>query len=218
VIALLIAPVWAAAPIAPPVADGSRVYAQSGLDNAVLPLTLGYGHGLGLGERDLQVRGSLTLPLAAPGGGDLLATAGARVEVARAGATRLDVALDGSVKWTSNAAYAATALATDLTVAYGWVWEPEPSSGGGYAMLDVAVRQTWATHLRPTETYLDNAYDAVETGWYGVPGGYVDLGLAAGWLRRQGLSGGLGVGYRAHRRLPLVTPPVYLQLELAYDW
>ncbi len=217
---LLVAEVLAATPVAPPEAEAARVFVQTGVDDAVLPLTIGYGHGVAWGERDLQIRGSVTLPLAAPGGGDLLVSAGTRFEVVRTGTLRLDVSLDGSAKRTVNAAYRATGLATTLGASYGWVREPgEGVARGGYALLTSAVRQTWAARVRPSDDYIELVYPGAQTGWYGLPGGYVDAGLAAGWQRSRGISGGLAVGYRAFRRFTTVLPPpVYARIELAYDW
>ena len=111
---------------------------------------------------------------------------------------------------------AGTALANDAVLSAG-LYSSRERSWGGHIALEAGGRLTWATHIRSTDTYKDFIYDEAEDGWYGLPGGYLDLGLSTG-LRFQRTTVSLGAGYRDHGAYTWVTPPIYAQLGLSYRW
>jgi hypothetical protein len=184
------------------------LYLSAGVDASVLTITQGYGHSFPLRviSRDLFLFAEVSFGALRPDPFDLSTRLGARIDLFSVDGFALPIELAAGVAATSNAAFDAIGLETELTLLPGYY------ADGGSIAIEAAWRQTWTSLVTPSQTYRDLAYADAQDGFYALTASRLRLGARAALVVDRSVEISLRGGYEYLGALGGLIPPFYMTL------
>lgn len=190
----------------------NAVYAASGFDLSLATGTLGYARSFVLAGLGSLVQAEIAAPLMRIDGADLKPRLAARIELPVAGRWLIPVQLGASAPLTSNEAFRAVGVATDVTVLpgyYGTRW---------VLAAELSWMRTWATHVTSSDAYREWVYPQARDGWYGSAAQFERLGLRVGRAIGDHYAVLVRGGVEHHGAFDVVIPQAYAVLSAAYSF
>lgn len=182
----------------------------TGLDSAMIA-RLGYSYRLrpSFWDHDVLFQSAFTMPIATPDFADSRLETGLRTTAFAYQNLRLQFGLGAVLHNTSNEAFAANGLGVAAVLLPGY------QSERWGLMAELGYEKMFATHLRPSDLYLERGYAGAKSGWYADTAGNFRLGLRGGGrIGAVEISGRVGV--TASEQGTPQLPPFYGTLGGAF--
>lgn len=184
---------------------GTHVLSSSvGMENAFVA-SLGYAHGLQVGDRTLFLGADFTLPWAKPDLGDYRLRARGILPIVGSSGWRLLGEVMPGVRSGQNPLNRHTAIGLEgnlLGGYYGQRWFAAAELGGDWTAL---------SYIEHTDRFRNTAYAEVKDGWYGTTGATVHAGLVGGYSF-EAIDVVLRAGQQRDLGLETLMLPLYLSL------
>lgn len=147
----------------------------TGLDSAMIA-RLGYSCRLrpSFWDHDVLVQYAFTMPIATPDFADSRLEAGLRTTALAHNNLRLQFGLNAVLHNTRNVAFSGNGLGVAAVLLPGY------QSEHWGLMAEFGYEKMFASHLRPSDRYLELGYADAQSGWYANTAGNFRLGLRGG--------------------------------------
>jgi hypothetical protein len=189
------------------------VYAASGFDLSLATGTLGYARSFDVAGFASVVQAEIAAPLMRIDGGDVKPRLAARIELPVGGGRWLiPVQVGVSAPLTSNEAFSAVGVATDVTALPGYHGTRWVLAG------ELSWMRTWATHVASSDAYREWVYPQARDGWYGSAAQFERLGLRVGRAIGDHYAVLLRGGVEHHGAFDVVIPRAYAVLSASYGF
>jgi hypothetical protein len=169
-----------------PTGKDHAVGLAAGLDSAMMA-RFGYTYRMrpSFWDHDVLSQSAFTMPIATPDFADSRLETGLRTTALAYKNLRLQLSLGAMLHNTSNVAFSANGLGVTAMLLPGY------QSERWGLMAEIGYEKMLATHMRPSDLYLERGYTDAKSGWYGDTAGNFRLGLRGG-----GRIGALEIGTR----------------------
>jgi hypothetical protein len=193
-----------------PTGKNHAVGLSTGLDSAMIA-RLGYSYRLrpSFWDHDVLLQSAFTMPIATPDFADSRLETGLRTTAVAYKNLRLQLGLGALLLNTSNVAFSANGLGVAATLLPGY------QSEHWGLMAELGYEKMFATHLRPSDLYLERGYAGAKSGWYADTAGNFRLGLRGG-ARLGAVEINARLGVTATEQGTPLLPPFYGTLGAAF--
>lgn len=158
-----------------PTGKDNAIGLGTGFDSAMIA-RLGYTYRLrpSFWDHDVLLQSAFTMPIATPDFADSRLETGLRTTVVAYKNLRLQLGLDAVLHNTSNVAFSANGLGAAVELLPGY------QSEHWGLMAELGYEKMFASHIRPSDLYLERGYAGAKSGWYADTAGNFRLGLRGG--------------------------------------